>query len=326
MTQQNILEIKNLTISFDTDKGLLRVVNSINFQLHAGETLGLVGESGSGKSVTSLAIMRLLKRSRGIIEGDINFEGENLLDLPVEKFRPLRGDRISMIFQEPMTSLNPVFTVGNQLMEVFRLHQGMDKEQAEKASIDALRMVQVPAPERRIKAYPYQLSGGLRQRVMIAMALACRPAVLIADEPTTALDVTIQAQVLDLMRDLKDRFGTSILFITHDLGVVSEMCSRVVVMYCGEIMEQSPTNLLFDKPLHPYTQGLLAALPQIGKKEKLYVIPGSVPAPSDFPEGCVFAPRCPHAFDRCHKEKPRDTRRGERIVRCFLYTEGGDTQ
>ena len=258
----------------------------------------------------------------GAIRLNLGDKAYDVTKVPNEKMQELRGNIVSMIFQEPMTSLNPVFTVGHQLMEVFRLHQGLDKKQAREKSIEALRMVNVPMPEKRVDCYPYELSGGLRQRVMIAMALACRPELLIADEPTTALDVTIQAQVLDLMCKLRDELGTAIAFITHDLGVVSELCSRTIVLYCGEIMEQGDTASLLTAPLHPYTEGLKASLPERGTRDRLHVIPGSVPSALDFPKGCVFAPRCPYAAERCAAEKPPlYDMGGGRAVRCFRCEE-----
>ena len=321
---ENVIDIQDLKVFFDNDYETIQILNGINFSIRAGETLGIVGESGCGKSMTALSIMRLLKSPPARIEGQILFRGEDILKASVKRMREIRGNEISMIFQDPMTSLNPVFTIGYQLREVFRLHQGMTKEQATEASIQALRMVNVALPERRINDYPYQLSGGMRQRVMIAMALACKPHLLIADEPTTALDVTIQAQVLDLMRKLRDETGTAIAFITHDLGVVSEMCERAVVLYCGEIMEEASTETLFEDPKHPYTMGLLNALPHPGSRsEKLYVIPGMVPQAGHFPKGCVFAPRCEYATERCHAEKPSLTTLEEgHKVKCFRY-EGG---
>ena len=278
--------------------------------------------------MTALSIMRLLKSPPARISGQILFEGKNILDLDMKDVRDIRGNKISMIFQEPMTSLNPVYTIGNQLEEVYMLHQGLSKAEAKEHSVEILRQVGVALPEKRIKEYPYQLSGGMRQRVMIAMALACRPQLLIADEPTTALDVTIQAQVLDLMRKLRDEFGTAIAFITHDLGVVSEMCERVIVLYCGEVMEEAPAGKLFEEPLHPYTQGLLASLPKLGhRNEKLHIIPGTVPPAGKFPSGCVFAPRCEYATQQCIDCKPDKTEVGkDRYVRCFRYAGMGGNQ
>ena len=321
MNDNTALQVRDLRVQIETDTATLDILHGISFDIYKGETLGIVGESGCGKSMTALSIMRLTQPNAKV-SGSITLDGQSLLDMPMKDFRKIRGNRVSMIFQEPMTSLNPVFTVGRQLMEVFRLHQGLDKKQAREKSIEALRMVNVPMPEKRVDCYPYELSGGLRQRVMIAMALACRPELLIADEPTTALDVTIQAQVLDLMCKLRDELGTAIAFITHDLGVVSELCSRTIVLYCGEIMEEGDTESLLTSPLHPYTEGLKASLPERGTRERLHVIPGSVPSALDFPKGCVFAPRCPYATARCAAEKPPLYDRGSgRSVRCFRYEE-----
>ena len=322
MMNDNIaLKVRDLRVQIETDTATLDILHGISFDIYRGETLGIVGESGCGKSMTALSIMRLTQPNAKV-SGSITLDGQSLLDMPMKDFRKIRGNRVSMIFQEPMTSLNPVFTVGHQLMEVFRLHQGLDKKQAREKSIEALRMVNVPMPEKRVDCYPYELSGGLRQRVMIAMALACRPELLIADEPTTALDVTIQAQVLDLMCKLRDELGTAIAFITHDLGVVSELCSRTIVLYCGEIMEQGDTASLLTAPLHPYTEGLKASLPERGTRDRLHVIPGSVPSALDFPKGCVFAPRCPYATARCAAEKPPlYDMGGGRSVRCFRCEE-----
>ena len=321
MNDNTALQVRDLRVQIETDTATLDILHGISFDIYKGETLGIVGESGCGKSMTALSIMRLTQ-SNAKVSGSITLDGQSLLDMPMKDFRKIRGNRVSMIFQEPMTSLNPVFTVGHQLMEVFRLHQGLDKKQAREKSIEALRMVNVPMPEKRVDCYPYELSGGLRQRVMIAMALACRPELLIADEPTTALDVTIQAQVLDLMCKLRDELGTAIAFITHDLGVVSELCSRTIVLYCGEIMEEGDTESLLTSPLHPYTEGLKASLPERGTRERLHVIPGSVPSALDFPKGCVFAPRCPYATARCTAEKPPlYDMGGGRSVRCFRCEE-----
>ena len=321
MNDNIALQVRDLRVQIETDTATLDILHGISFDIYKGETLGIVGESGCGKSMTALSIMRLTQPNAKVT-GSITLDGQSLLDMPMKDFRKIRGNRVSMIFQEPMTSLNPVFTVGHQLMEVFRLHQGLDKKQAREKSIEALRMVNVPMPEKRVDCYPYELSGGLRQRVMIAMALACRPELLIADEPTTALDVTIQAQVLDLMCKLRDELGTAIAFITHDLGVVSELCSRTIVLYCGEIMEEGDTESLLTSPLHPYTEGLKASLPERGSRERLHVIPGSVPSALDFPKGCVFAPRCPYATARCAAEKPPlYDMGGGRAVRCFRCEE-----
>ena len=315
MNDNTALQVRDLRVQIETDTATLDILHGISFDIYKGETLGIVGESGCGKSMTALSIMRLTQPNAKV-SGSITLDGQSLLDMPMKDFRKIRGNRVSM------TSLNPVFTVGHQLMEVFRLHQGLDKRQAREKSIEALRMVNVPMPEKRVDCYPYELSGGLRQRVMIAMALACRPELLIADEPTTALDVTIQAQVLDLMCKLRDELGTAIAFITHDLGVVSELCSRTIVLYCGEIMEEGDTESLLTFPLHPYTEGLKASLPERGSRDRLHVIPGSVPSALDFPKGCVFAPRCPYATARCAAEKPPlYDMGGGRAVRCFRCEE-----
>ena len=313
MNDNTALQVRDLRVQIETDTATLDILHGISFDIYKGETLGIVGESGCGKSMTALSIMRLTQPNAKV-SGSITLDGQSLLDMPMKDFRKIRGNRVSMIFQEPMTSLNPVFTVGH--------HQGLDKRQAREKSIEALRMVNVPMPEKRVDCYPYELSGGLRQRVMIAMALACRPELLIADEPTTALDVTIQAQVLDLMCKLRDELGTAIAFITHDLGVVSELCSRTIVLYCGEIMEEGDTESLLTFPLHPYTEGLKASLPERGSRDRLHVIPGSVPSALDFPKGCVFAPRCPYATARCAAEKPPlYDMGGGRAVRCFRCEE-----
>ena len=319
-----ILDIKDLELWFDNDYNeSVKILNKVSFQIHKGETLGIVGESGCGKSMTSLSIMRLVKAPPARIAGEISFRGENLLSLPIKEMQKIRGNRISMIFQEPMTSLNPVFTIGQQLRETFMLHQGLSKEEANAKGIEMLRMARVAEPEQRMKEYPFQISGGMRQRVMIAMALACRPELLIADEPTTALDVTIQAQVLKLMRELRDELGTAIAFITHDLGVIKRMCDRVIVMYCGEIMEEAMVADLFKNPSHPYTKGLLSTLPKFGQSGALATIPGVVPKAGDFPEGCVFSTRCPYATEQCRKCKPEPFDLGNaHKVRCFRYHNG----
>lgn len=321
---ETILDINNLELWFKNDYGQNKILNNISFNVKNGEALGIVGESGCGKSVTSLCVMQLLNCPPAVIKGSIKLKGEELLGLPDKKMQKIRGNQISMIFQEPMTSLNPVFTIGDQLMETFIFHQGLSKKQAKEKSLEMLRMVKIPEPEQRFNEYAYQLSGGMRQRVMIAMALACKPSLLIADEPTTALDVTIQAQVLDLMRDLQKETGTAIVFITHDLGVVDEMCERVIVMYCGEIMEEALTADLFKDPKHPYTEGLLSTLPKFGQEGKLPTIPGVVPPSGKFPEGCVFSPRCKYACEECKKNKPNRIKVGEdHYVRCFKYKEEG---
>ena len=320
-----LLEVKGLKTYFYTEDGVVRAVDGVNFEVYPGEVLGLVGESGCGKSVTSLSIMRLISKPGRIDEGQILLDGEDLLELPEDEMIKVRGNRISMIFQQPQTALNPVFKVGDQLAEVLDVHQDLGKEAGWKRAIALLKMVGVPDPERRAEAYPHELSGGMAQRVMIAMALACVPELLIADEPTTALDVTIQAQILDLMRDLRREMGTSVILITHDLGVVAEMAERVAVMYAGEIVEQTDVNTLFDQPLHPYTQGLIGSIPILGEiKERLDVIPGSVPNLVNLPPGCRFAPRCQARFKYnctiCAEVKPEleEVKPGH-FVRCWLY-------
>ena len=320
-----LLEVKNLKTYFYTEDGVVRAVDGVNFDVYPGEVLGIVGESGCGKSVTSLSIMRLISKPGRIDAGEILLDGENLLNLSEEEMSKVRGNRISMIFQQPQTALNPVFKVGDQLAEVLNVHQDMGKEAGHRRAVALLKMVGVPDPERRAEAYPHELSGGMAQRVMIAMALACVPEVLIADEPTTALDVTIQAQILDLMRDMRREMGTSVILITHDLGVVAEMAERVAVMYAGEIVEQTDVNSLFDEPLHPYTQGLIGSIPILGEiKDKLDVIPGSVPNLVNLPPGCRFAPRCQarvkYACAICADVKPEleEVKPGHR-VRCWLY-------
>ncbi len=320
-----LLEVKGLKTYFYTDDGIVRAVDGVDFEVYPGEVLGLVGESGCGKSVTSLSIMRLISRPGRVDAGEILLDGEDLLKFPEEEMIKVRGNRISMIFQQPQTALNPVFRVGDQLAEVLNIHQNLGKEAGLKRAVSLLKMVGVPDPERRVEAYPHELSGGMAQRVMIAMALACVPELLIADEPTTALDVTIQAQILDLMRAMRKEMNTSVILITHDLGVVAEMAERVAVMYAGEIVEQTDVNALFDEPLHPYTQGLIGSIPVLGEiKERLDVIPGSVPNLVDLPPGCRFAPRCQarikHNLTICTEQKPElaEAKPGHK-VRCWLY-------
>lgn len=314
-----LLEIKNLNISFSNPDGIVQVVDNMNFYIGAGETLGVVGESGCGKSITALSIMRLIASPPAVVDGEILFNDKNLLKVSNSEMRKIRGNKISMIFQEPMTSLNPVITIGEQIIEVFRLHQNLSHKESVKKSLEILSMVGIALPERRMKEYPHQLSGGMRQRIMIAMALACNPKLLIADEPTTALDVTIQAQILNLMKKLKQETNTSILLITHDLGVVAEMCSRAIIVYCGRIMEEAPVESLFSNPLHPYTEGLLKSLPKMGVKEKLFVIPGTVPSPSQWPTGCVFNPRCAYASEKCRNQEPPMIKANDgHFVRCWL--------
>jgi len=304
----SLLEIRNLRTHFETPHGRVRAVDDVSLDIESGDVLGIVGESGCGKSVLSLSILQLLPKPPAIFAGGkIIFEGRDLLQATAEEVRKIRGNRISMIFQEPMSALNPVFTIGNQLSEVFRVHWSLGGSEALAKSVEMLERVGVPAPQRRVKEYPYQLSGGMRQRVMIAMALACRPALLIADEPTTALDVTIQAQILDLMGQLREELDTAIVIISHDLGVVAETAGRVAVMYTGQIMESADTLSLFARPLHPYTRGLMKAIPSLASgadQTELYEIEGVVPSLLDLPTGCPFNPRCPQVDAICRKEKP----------------------
>jgi peptide/nickel transport system ATP-binding protein len=322
--KEPILQIKDLKVSFQSGKKFVAAVDGISFELKEGEILGIVGESGSGKSVTSLATMGLIPSPPGKIEnGKITFEGKDLTTLSEKEWRKIRGNQISMIFQEPMTSLNPLFTVGNQLLEAISLHTNLSKREANVRSIELLKLVGIPRAEGILKEYPHQLSGGMRQRVMIAMAMACNPRMLIADEPTTALDVTIQAQILALMKDLNKKTNTSIILITHDLGVVAEICERVIVMYCGQIVEQGDVRTILKNPKHPYTKGLLKSVPDLrGKKDRLYSIPGSVPAPGTVQKGCRFAARCSEAFGKCRVESPElyPSEKDGHDVRCFLHT------
>ncbi|MGG3942821.1 ABC transporter ATP-binding protein [Peribacillus psychrosaccharolyticus] len=319
-----IIEVKQLRTSFQTDDGSIPVVNSIDFHVSPGEVLGVVGESGCGKSVTSLSIMGLVDARTGKVEGEILFKGDNLADASEKKMRKIRGNEIAMIFQEPMTSLNPVFTIGQQLTESLRVHRKWGKKQAAVRAVEMLKLVGLGRAEELLKQYPHQLSGGMRQRVMIAMAMICEPELLIADEPTTALDVTIQAQILELMKDLNKKTDTAILMITHDLGVVAEMCQRVIVMYAGRIVEEGDVRSVFQNPLHPYTVGLIQSIPDMRvKKDRLYSIPGNVPKPGSQNLGCQFAPRCAHAMSRCISETPVLTNHenGQK-VRCWLYEDG----
>lgn len=316
-----LLEIKNLHTCFKTRKGIVRAVNDVSYKLDEQRTIGIVGESGSGKSVSAMSILRLLDGNGYISDGEILFEGKDLTKIPLQEMYDIRGNKISVIFQEPMTSLNPVFSIGKQLAEPFMIHQGLKKREALKKALEMLYAVQIPNPEAVIRQYPHQLSGGMRQRVMIAMALACRPKILIADEPTTALDVTIQAQILHLMNELQRENGTSIIFITHDLGVINEMADDVVVMYCGQVVEQSSARVIFTNcPCsHPYTEGLMYSIPRIDNiTHKLEPIPGVVPHPLALPKGCKFAPRCKYATQKCLEEEPalREVGVGQKI-RCF---------
>jgi peptide/nickel transport system ATP-binding protein/oligopeptide transport system ATP-binding protein len=322
-----LLQVNDLKTHFFLDNGVVPAVDGVSFHLNRGETLAVVGESGSGKSITANSIMRLIPSPPGkIVGGRILFEGEDLLAKPEKEMRRIRGNHISMIFQEPMTSLNPVFRVGDQISESLMLHQGLKKKEALEKAVEMLRVTGIPSPEKRVQDFPHQMSGGMRQRVMIAMALCCRPRLLIADEPTTALDVTIQAQILDLMRELRDQFNTAIIIITHDLAVVAEMADRAVVMYAGKMVEEARVEELFDSPLHPYTRGLLSSIPRMEeKRDKLFVIEGTVPNPLYLPPGCAFAPRCPEALDRCHREKPLLLSTAQsRKVSCWLHAGGGD--
>ena len=322
MSQENLLEVKHLrTEFFSSKKSSVTAVDDVSFDIKKGEIVGLVGESGCGKSVTSLSIMQLLKDTPGkITNGEVIFQGHNLLDASKKEMLDIRGDKMSMIFQEPMSSLNPSMRLDKQMIEGIRLHTPLTKAEARKKAADILSQVGIPDPQRVLKNYPHQLSGGMSQRVMIAMAMSCEPDLLIADEPTTALDVTIQAQILELMKKIQQDKGMSILLITHDLGVVAEMCSRVIVMYAGKIVEEAPVEILFANPTHPYTQGLIASVPKLGSGVKvLPSIPGSVPDLSAMPKGCRFAPRCKYATEKCHQEQPELLSVGEKQkCRCWL--------
>ena len=318
----SLLEVKNLHTYFKTKKGIVKAVNDVTYSLDAGKTLGIVGESGSGKSVSAMSIIKLLDGNGYIESGEITFDGKDIRNCTEKEMYHIRGNEISVIFQEPMTSLNPVFTVERQIGETLQIHQNMSKKEARAKAVGLLADVKIPNPERVAKQYPFQLSGGMRQRVMIAMALACKPKLLIADEPTTALDVTIQAQILKLMNDLKREMGTSILFITHDLGVIHEMADEVAVMYCGQIVEKAPARTIFHDGTysHPYTEGLMTSIPQLNtpKGEKLDAIPGSVPNPLYLPQGCKFGPRCKYCTQKCQEAEPtlHEVEPGH-VVRCF---------
>jgi oligopeptide/dipeptide ABC transporter ATP-binding protein len=323
--EDTILDVHGLKTYFFTEDGVVKAVDGVDFDVRRGEIVALVGESGCGKSVTSFSIMQLVGIPGKIVDGEVNFNGQNLLDFPESKMRLMRGDQLSMIFQQPTSCLNPVFRVGDQISEVLEIHRGNDKKTGWETSVELLRTVGIPEPEKRVNAFPHELSGGMAQRVMIAMALACEPELLIADEPTTALDVTIQAQILDLMRDLQGKLGTSIILITHDMGVVAEMASRVSVMYAGRIVEQAKVHTLFDAPYHPYTRGLLASIPVMGVvKERLDTITGSVPNLIDLPPGCKFAPRCKAREENqlhiCTEREPDliEYEPGHK-VRCWLF-------
>lgn len=322
---KDLVNIKNLRTYFHTEDGVVRAVDDVSLKIKEGETIGIVGESGCGKSITAMSIMRLIGGSGNIESGVIEFEGKDILKLDESEMRNIRGNKISVIFQEPMTSLNPVFTIGSQITEAITLHQDVSQKDAELKAIETLKLVGIPRADEIVKEYPHELSGGMRQRAMIAMAVSCNPKLLIADEPTTALDVTIQAQILDLMRDLKNKLGTSIMLITHDLGVIAEMADYVVVMYAGKVVEEAPILEIFKNPMHPYTVGLLNSKPSLTQdKERLHSIPGQVPNPLKMPEGCYFNPRCNKAMDICRKKMPEVIDRGAdgvHKVACWLYEE-----
>ncbi|MEH7342374.1 ABC transporter ATP-binding protein [Bacillus sp. JJ1532] len=324
MDSQSLLEVKKLETYFYTERGIVKPVDNVSFHVNKGEIVGLVGESGCGKSVTAQSILRLLDEHNVDYEGEINIEGKNIIALSKKEMRKIRGNDISMIFQDPSSSLNPVHTIGKQIIESLRLHKKITKKDAYKEAIELLRVTGIPSPEKRVAEYPHQLSGGMKQRAMIAIALACQPKILIADEPTTALDVTIQAQILNLIRDLNKRNNMGVIFITHDLGVVAELCHRVIVMYLGQIVEEADVKTLFTSPKHPYTRGLLKSIPQMDgdRSQKLHVIEGSVPSQNEKPKGCNFAPRCPFADKLCMVEDPglfMDS--DHQKVKCWHYKE-----
>ncbi len=323
-----LLEVKNLVTEFHMKRGTVKAVNNISYQVDQGEILAIVGESGSGKSVSSLSIMGLIRSPGEIAAGEIIYNGQDLLKLSQKEMQKIRGDKISMIFQEPMTSLNPVYRVGDQITESILTHMKISKEEAKKRAIKMLEIVGIPSPADRFNDYPHQMSGGMRQRVMIAMAISCDPELLIADEPTTALDVTIQAQILDLLKQMRDKFHMAVLLITHDLGVVAETADRVLVMYCGQVVEEADVKELFQKPLHPYTLGLLKSIPKLEdeSKEPLYMIKGMVPNPLHMPPGCPFSDRCDRCMERCRKEMPDLQEINGRKVRCFLYDQKEEVQ
>lgn len=321
---EKLLEVKNLKTYFYTDEGVVKSVDDVSFDVEKGKTLGIVGESGCGKSITSLSIMQLVETPPGkIVGGEIIYQGENLLEKNKDQMRKIRGGEIAMIFQEPMTSLNPVFTVGKQIMEALRLHTDLDKEKAKERAIEMLKLVKIPLPEKRFNEYPHQLSGGMRQRVMIAMALSCNPKLLICDEPTTALDVTIQAQILDLINELKEKLGTSVMMITHDLGVIAEVADDVMVMYAGKVVEYGSADDIFESPKHPYTSGLMNCIPKLTDEDhtRLDVIKGMVPSFDQMPKGCAFCPRCSKAKDICRERMPELMDVNGHKVRCFKYSK-----
>ncbi|MCD6462896.1 MAG: ABC transporter ATP-binding protein [Thermotogae bacterium] len=322
MEKKKILEVRNLKTYFYTEDGVVKAVDGVSFEVYEGETLGIVGESGCGKSVTSLSILRLLDEKGRIEEGEILFKGKNLLDLSEDEMREIRGNEIAMIFQEPMTALNPVYTIGDQIMEAIILHQKVSEQKARKIAIEMLKKVGIPEPEKRIDEYPHELSGGMRQRAMIAMALSCNPSILIADEPTTALDVTIQAQILELMKELQREYGMSIIMITHDLGVIAEMADRVLVMYAGKVVEYADVRDLFKDPHHPYTWGLMNSIPRLDVEyERLNAIPGVVPDALHFPEGCRFRNRCEFATNKCAEEPPLVEVKANHFSACWHIDE-----
>ncbi|XCP84938.1 ABC transporter ATP-binding protein [Roseburia hominis] len=327
--EKTVLQVQNLKVSFDTKKGLVTAVNGVDFVLKEKKTLGIVGESGCGKSVTSLSIMGLLSAQNAHIDSEsrIMFKGKDLTKMSNRQMCKVRGKEISMIFQDPMTSLNPVFTIGKQISETIRVHQKVSRSEAWNMACEMLINVGIPEPQKRMKAFPHQLSGGMRQRVMIAMALACQPEILIADEPTTALDVTIQAQILELMRELKKSINTSIIMITHDMGIVAEMADEIMVMYAGEVVEHASAEEIFSDPKHPYTRGLLASIPRLDMDtEKLYSIQGAVPSLWDMPTGCRFCERCPEATGKCKNQKPDLYQANGHSVRCFCYDKGSEVK
>ncbi|MBF2052884.1 MAG: ABC transporter ATP-binding protein [Candidatus Sericytochromatia bacterium] len=324
MAEDVLLRVKDLATHFKTEEGIVKAVDGVDFEVRRGEVLGVVGESGCGKSMTSMSILRLVPKPQGqIVRGELMFDGQDLLKLSEDEMRKIRGNSISLISQDPMTSLNPVLTVGEQIMEAIQLHQGLDKQAAKNKAIEMLRKVGIPSPEERVDQYPHQFSGGMRQRAIIAMALSCEPKLLIADEPTTALDVTIQAQILDLMREIKEKENAGIIFITHDMGVVAEMCDFVCVMYAGKVVEAADVFTLFKTPAHPYTEGLLKSIPRLDDvKERLDPIDGQPPSLSKLPPGCSFAARCPEAQDICRKQEPELKQVGvNQFARCLMRDE-----
>ncbi|WP_368652651.1 ABC transporter ATP-binding protein [Ornithinibacillus sp. 4-3] len=321
---EQLLRVDNLQTFFHTDEGVVKAVNGVSFTLNKGETLGVVGESGSGKSILSMSIMGLIPTPPGVINGRIEFKGRNLLEISESEYRQIRGNDMAMIFQEPMTSLNPVLTVGKQIMEVYKYHQKISPKEAKQRAIEMLRLVGIPKPEDRFNDYPHLLSGGMRQRVMIAIALACSPELLIADEPTTALDVTIQAQILELMRELKTEFNTALILISHDFGVVSKVADKILIMYAGKVVEFATKEEVFSNPKHPYTEGLLSSIPNIKTPvDRLTTIPGTVPHPQAFPKGCAFHPRCKYAMDICRQKEPTLTELSNGVqVSCWKHERG----